>query len=163
MDPAFLGNRLLEVTQEPSSAQAASLCRAGIERMRKCLQGENCVRHCHSTHTVCFQGFLGEGQQKFPTQILRVRLLGIDPLPKIKKIQRRDSAGRMVWRMWPCSSLLGSRLQAYQKSWLSSARIALQGFRYRGTSAKTTLLRTPELTQISFEPGFGAYEGLAQK
>ena len=39
MDAAVLGDRLPEVTQSLSSAQAASLCSAGIGRARKCLQG----------------------------------------------------------------------------------------------------------------------------
>ena len=39
MDAAVLGDRLPEVTQSLSSAQAASLCSSGIGRARKCLQG----------------------------------------------------------------------------------------------------------------------------
>ena len=36
----------------PSSAQAASLCGAGIERARKCLQGEHFMRCRHSTRSL---------------------------------------------------------------------------------------------------------------
>ena len=39
-----------------SSAQAASLCSAGIERARKCLQAWHFLRCCHSTHGLVFRG-----------------------------------------------------------------------------------------------------------
>ena len=58
-----------------------SLCSAGIERTRKCLQGYHFVRCCHSTHSLLFMGFFAGrrgGQQQFATQALRVHLLGLE-------------------------------------------------------------------------------------
>ena len=42
-----------------SSAQAGSLCSAGIERARKCLQGDHFLRCCDSTRSLLFRGFGG--------------------------------------------------------------------------------------------------------
>ena len=73
-----------------SSAQAASLCSAGIERTAKCLQGEQFLRCCHSTHSLLFRVFVGVAggggfQQQFATQTLRVHLLGIHGSTQGKK------------------------------------------------------------------------------
>ena len=87
MDAAVLGDRLSEGTQKPLLGPG-SPCSAGIERARKCLQGEHFVRCCHSTHGLLFRGSAGvtrRGQQQFATQPLRVRLLGIDSLNKKQK------------------------------------------------------------------------------
>ena len=42
-----------------SSARAAPLCSAGIERARKCWQGKYFVRCCHSPHGLLFRGSAG--------------------------------------------------------------------------------------------------------
>ena len=65
---------------QTASAQAASLCSAGIERARKRLRGEHFVRCCRTTHCLLLRGFPGVargGQQQFATQTLRVHLLGL--------------------------------------------------------------------------------------
>ena len=62
-----------QIAKSLSSGQAASLCSAGIERTRKCLQGEHCVRCCHSAHSLVFRGFqvvVEGGRQQFATQTL---------------------------------------------------------------------------------------------
>ena len=61
MDAALLGDKLPEVTRNlVTTYQAASLFAvAGIERARKCLQGEHSVTCCHSTCFSAFQGFSG--------------------------------------------------------------------------------------------------------
>ena len=100
MDAVVLGDSLPEVTQRPSSAQVASLCNAGIEKTRKCLQGVHFVRCCHSTHSLLVRGFPGlpgGGQQQFVTQTFRVHLLGIDLLGS-QKGRVKASGMRKGWR-----------------------------------------------------------------
>ena len=58
-DAAVLGDRLPEVTQKPFPGQAASLCSAGIERARKCLQGYHFVRCCHTARSLLSGSSLG--------------------------------------------------------------------------------------------------------
>ena len=56
----FWGTDCRRSLKSLSSAQAASLCSAGIERaLRKCLQGEHFVRCCHDTHGLLFRGLPG--------------------------------------------------------------------------------------------------------
>ena len=81
MDAAVLRDRLPEVTQSLSSAQAAALCSAGIERARKCLQGGHFVRCCHTTHSLFRDlpgaaGVVGSAAVCDPT--LRVQMLGME-------------------------------------------------------------------------------------
>ena len=81
MDAAVLGTDCWRCPKSLSSAQAAPLCSALIQRTRKCLQNEHFVRCCHSTHKLLFRRFPGVGgggQQQFATQTLRVHLLGIE-------------------------------------------------------------------------------------
>ena len=76
----FWGTGCQRSPKSLSSAQAASLCSAGIERARKCLQAEHFVRCCHSTRSLLFRGSPGVargGQQRFAPQTLCVHLLGI--------------------------------------------------------------------------------------
>ena len=65
MDTAVLGDRLPEVSQRSlSSAQAASLCSAGIVRALTCPQGDHFVRCCHSTQSLLFRDFRGGPQRR---------------------------------------------------------------------------------------------------
>ena len=73
----FWGTVCQRAPKSLSSAQAAPLYSASIERARKCLQGW----HCHSTHSLLFRGSAGVtrgGQRQFATQTLRVHFLGIE-------------------------------------------------------------------------------------
>ena len=74
----FRGTDCRKSSESLSSADSSSLCSAGIERARKCLQGDHFVRCCHSTYSLQgFSGVVRGGQQQFATQTLRVHLLGI--------------------------------------------------------------------------------------
>ena len=79
---AVLGGRVPEVSQQLSLGPGSLSCSTGIERTRKCLQGEPFVRCCDTVLTSCFSGsFPGVAkgvQQLLATQTLRVRLLGVD-------------------------------------------------------------------------------------
>ena len=77
MDAAVLQDRLSEVTRKPLKGflrpTQPLFSSAGIERARKCLQGEHFVRCCHSTYSLLFSGFRGSsggGLQQFATQTL---------------------------------------------------------------------------------------------
>ena len=76
----FWGTDCRRSPESLSSAHAAPLCSAGIERARKSLQGERFVRCCHTTHSLLFRvspRATRGGQQQFVTQTLRVHLLGL--------------------------------------------------------------------------------------
>ena len=45
--------------QRPPKGLSSALCSAGIERARKCVQGEHFVRDAVTVPTVCFSGFSG--------------------------------------------------------------------------------------------------------
>ena len=59
MDAAVLGTDCRRSPKSLSSAQAASLCSARIEKTRTCLQGDHFVRCCHRIPPSAFQGFSG--------------------------------------------------------------------------------------------------------
>ena len=54
----FWGTDCRRSSKSLSSAQAASLCSAGIERAGKCLQGVSMLRDAVTVPTVCFPGVL---------------------------------------------------------------------------------------------------------
>ena len=62
----FWGTDCQRSPKSLSSAQAASLCSACIERTRNGLQGEHFVRCCHSTHILLFRGFPGVAGGRSP-------------------------------------------------------------------------------------------------
>ena len=57
VDAAVLGTDFRRSPKSLSSAQAASLCSAGIERARSCLEGKHFVRCC--AHSLLFRVFGG--------------------------------------------------------------------------------------------------------
>ena len=80
MDAAVLGDRLPEVTEKPFFA--AALCSAGIEKTRKCFQGEPFCEMLSQYPQSAFQGFSG-GCRGWVSSSLRpkalcVHLLGIN-------------------------------------------------------------------------------------
>ena len=111
-----------------SSAQAAPLCSAGIERPRKCLRGQHFLRCCHSTHGLLFRGSAAVtrgGRQRFVTQTLRVHLLGLEKTPHLLGLEKTPSRNRgcSSHTLVCCASTLTLRCSLlWVLSWCSPGR-----------------------------------------